>query len=1115
MAEEELHLDTSMDRGLIDALAELSRRVEGVEGSMDDLRRAGKRAGDGVADGMDQATRSTDRARRAANAATPAMKRAGDAASRSGRQARVAASGWDRYSRSTNRSMRSTLRLGVILSAYKWAAIATGLFALAGGMSALAAGAAIAIGGLTPIVGVLTAIPTLLLAVKLSLWSVKLAAESLEPPLTRIKNQFTELGPVIAGGGLRSGLDYFADSLERLASLTGRGLAALGGEIGKAARYTGDLVKSRAFLSQVHDIFAGMRPIVNQLAFGIIHLARATLNFVQASLPMVQKMATAFHDAMYSLAQWSAESLRNGTLTQRLLRMYTTFTRVIGVLVDVFMGLFNIFRIGAGYSAAMGRNIEQNAAAFRQWTESAQGQERINRYFQESLPALREMGRLLGNILAGLGSLGANQNVAPLIAQINDELGPALANLINGFAGQGGLGPALISAASAIANLIAMLDLGVLVAFADAVAATARAVMWVSEEIPGAGSAIGMLLSAFLAFKLLGPVFALISMGWRAFKWMRGAIMLSHAVTTTQLMLSGIVVPTLRTLAKLMGGLLLRAITAVGMALKAAFITSPIGWVVLAIAAVVAGVIWLWNNVEWFRDAVIAVWEWIKNAALTAWEWIKSATATTVQAIVGYAMWVRDRAVAVWNWIRDAAVAVWSAISTAFQNSVNFIVMVAKWIWDHGLKQTLGVIVAGFEIAFNVVKFIVQTVVYIIMAIVALLAKTLEVAWKSIVAIATIAWKGIAAGALWLWENAIEPVITFFRDLWTETVALLSQKWQEFVGVISAVWSGFWNGFLKPIIDVIVAAWIQFTTLISNAWTLAVGWLSSKWTMFYTTVVQPVITWITNAWNNFVSAISAAWERVSNGIANAWNMIRLVANTMMGGIQDGWDSLTSWLGDVFEPVGNAISSVWEFISSAGQKAADIVKGAWDAVVGVLKGVWNFIADIWNSIPSVTVPDWVPFVGGSTFSLPKLPMLYAGGVTPGGPALVGEHGPELLVRSGRVVDTLGVRGPEVRELPRGGYVVPNLATMTAGLAKPLPAPVAAAVTRSAPEQARAGARHDPALARAIRDLAASVRANRPLHVDGGQDVEEAVSRALRKHERAERARRPYEYSAGSG
>ena len=56
-------------------------------------------------------------------------------------------------------------------------------------------------------------------------------------------------------------------------------------------------------------------------------------------------------------------------------------------------------------------------------------------------------------------------------------------------------------------------------------------------------------------------------------------------------------------------------------------------------------------------------------------------------------------------------------------------------------------------------------------------------------------------------------------------------------------------------------------------------------------------------------------------------------------------------------------------------------GIWDNVVNVFKAPLNAIVDAWNrlvrSIGSIEVPDWVPFIGGGSFSLPKLPRLKIG------------------------------------------------------------------------------------------------------------------------------------------
>lgn len=65
--------------------------------------------------------------------------------------------------------------------------------------------------------------------------------------------------------------------------------------------------------------------------------------------------------------------------------------------------------------------------------------------------------------------------------------------------------------------------------------------------------------------------------------------------------------------------------TGVQWALNAAMSANTIGLVVAAIAALVAGVIWAYNNVGWFKDGVDAAFKWVSAAAGAMAKWIGEA----------------------------------------------------------------------------------------------------------------------------------------------------------------------------------------------------------------------------------------------------------------------------------------------------------------------------------------------------------------------------------------------------------------------------------------------------------------------------------------------------------
>ena len=67
--------------------------------------------------------------------------------------------------------------------------------------------------------------------------------------------------------------------------------------------------------------------------------------------------------------------------------------------------------------------------------------------------------------------------------------------------------------------------------------------------------------------------------------------------------------------------------------LNASFLASPIGWIVLGIAALVAIFAVLWNKCEGFRNFWINAWNGIKNVASAAWGGIKAVGSTVLDAV--------------------------------------------------------------------------------------------------------------------------------------------------------------------------------------------------------------------------------------------------------------------------------------------------------------------------------------------------------------------------------------------------------------------------------------------------------------------------------------------------
>lgn len=140
--------------------------------------------------------------------------------------------------------------------------------------------------------------------------------------------------------------------------------------------------------------------------------------------------------------------------------------------------------------------------------------------------------------------------------------------------------------------------------------------------------------------------------------------------------------------------------------LNIAMDANPIGLIVLAVGALIAVVVLLWNHSEAFRKFWIAAWQMIKTAAVAAWNWIKSAAVAVfnfliaavkkyISIYVGAWKLVSSAAIAAWNWIRNKAASffnwilsmpsrinarlssMWNGLKSGFRAAINWVI--GKW----------------------------------------------------------------------------------------------------------------------------------------------------------------------------------------------------------------------------------------------------------------------------------------------------------------------------------------------------------------------------------------------------------------------------------------------------
>jgi hypothetical protein len=117
-------------------------------------------------------------------------------------------------------------------------------------------------------------------------------------------------------------------------------------------------------------------------------------------------------------------------------------------------------------------------------------------------------------------------------------------------------------------------------------------------------------------------------------------------------------------------------------AMNAAWLASPITWIIIAVIALVVAFVLLWNKCEGFRNFFVGMWSAITGAAKAAWTGITSATSAAISFITSTVRSVVAVVMAVWNAILNSGKAAWEALKNIVVSVINAILHPVRALQD-------------------------------------------------------------------------------------------------------------------------------------------------------------------------------------------------------------------------------------------------------------------------------------------------------------------------------------------------------------------------------------------------------------------------------------------------
>lgn len=580
----------------------------------------------------------------------------------------------------------------------------------------------------------------------------------------------------------------------------------------------------------------------------------------------------------------------------------------------------------------------------------------IEKGFGALLPVVGEMGPKMGAFLSIIGSLAANiggvlgaalEVVLPLITEVKKAIDPLIPVL----------GDALIQ---------------VIQSLKPAFDSLAAAMLFVAPAVTAVVSAVAPMIASLVS--TLGPALPTIIAG------VVGFAVAWKATMAVQAIINGIKAAILgynTAMAAYRAGMTLA--TAIQAGFNISVLANPvvliIAGIVAAIAALVAGVIWAYNNVGWFKDGVDAAFKFIGEVVanvVSFWNtnvvpmfevalkaagdffsgigtWIGEAITNVTNFFNGFGKGAEDAAAGFTGFFTDIG----NGIADAFNGVVDFISNVVNTIVTvitTAVQIYINIWVTGFNIIRDTFVNIWNGLVSFFSPIVELLSAIISGVINIVVAIWQVGWEIVATIFVGVWTNLVRfftPIVQTISDTISNVVSFITTAWTTAWQWISDFFVGIWNNIVavvSPIIQSISDIITNVVTVIQTTWNTVwqgiVDFFTTVWNVMvaiYSPIIQSIMDTISTAVNAISATWNAVWGAISSFFSTTWSYIVAIVTTYVNGVM-------STISGVLNTISSIWNSVWSSISSY---VSSVWSGIVSSVSGFVNSVSSHISDVLN------------------------------------------------------------------------------------------------------------------------------------------------------------------------
>lgn len=637
-------------------------------------------------------------------------------------------------------------------------------------------------------------------------------------------------------------------------------------------------------------------------AFG--HLLQGAYHFVDGTTAVFNKLSPlfvwaskGFENMALSFRRW-ANSVEGSKAINGFVEYTKTNLPIVGrIFGNVFAGLFNLFSAFSGHSHNVLLGIESVTEGFRKWSEELKRSDGFKQFVEYLETNGPKVWQLIKNITGVLW--GLVKGMAP-VASVT----LSVTNVITGWMAS------MVNTHPMIGKI-----LGSTVALTGAILLLLKPIFLVKGALSGMR---GALLAVTGAEKLLGAQGAFATLGMK-----RQAI--QAKITTAATKAWALVTKA-------------AALATKGLGLALRFMTGPIGIVITIVGALTAAIIYLWKNNETFRNFVINAWNAIKNSAVAVFGFIKPYIINIWNAI-------KNSTIAIWNILKNAAKVTWNAIKFAVQHPIQALKNIISGIWNF-IKTTS---IKTWNVIKNGIVAIAKSLVNLVKVSFNGLKSFFSTLWNFVKNNSIKTWLAIKNGVLKIIRSLVNGAKTVISGL----KKFVSTTWNAIKSISIKTWNAIKNGVVKAIRSM------------SNGVKKIVGalkaWMSKAWNAIKNTTVKlakGLSSGVKNTFNNLSKVTRSIFNKLKKFMSNVWRSIKNTtvkfAKSLWSGVKSTWNSLSRGTRSIFNKVKNFMSNIWRNIKNTTVRYA---KSLWTGVRNTFNNLYRGTRNIFNRVKSFMSNTW--------------------------------------------------------------------------------------------------------------------------------------------------------------